>query len=207
MLFAWDNGGRLHHRSASSWRLERAARAYTVSPASSQAGSVCRHFCSLAGWVEQGRVAASERAWTGKVIWGGACNGASDHPGHFFAPSFRLSPVRLNTQRDLSVSRLPLEIDVWLGSFASFWGLFAVIGVAIMIAAEEPRLDFSQIARPDWLEAQHAEKLRTGRSAVHQCEPHRRLPSGLSLFHSTFAGGTRTSRLLCVLRRSCRQVT
>ena len=32
---------------------------------------------------------------------------------------------------------------------------FAVVGVAIMIAVGEPRPDFSQIARPDWLTAQH----------------------------------------------------
>src|ERR1700687_5373616 len=93
-------------------------------------------------------------------------------------------------------------------------GASAVIGVAIMIAVGEPRPDFSQIARPDWLAAQHTGRLRAGRPAVHQDESHVAppnakqntvsdgretlgggaqrwfLPSGLSLFRSTFSGGT-----------------
>ena len=51
-------------------------------------------------------------------------------------------------------------------------GAFAVIGVAIMIAVGEPRTDFSQIVRPDWLAAQHTERLRAGRPAIHQHESH-----------------------------------
>ena len=51
-------------------------------------------------------------------------------------------------------------------------GASAVIGVAIMIAVGEPRPDFSQIARPDWLAAQHTERLRAGRPAIHQYESH-----------------------------------
>jgi hypothetical protein len=94
--------------------------------------------------------------------------------------------------------------------FESHDGLFAVIDVAIMIAVREPRPDFSQIARPDWLTAEHTERLLAGRSAIHQYESHvapskakqdtvsdgwKRLggeaqrwflPSGLSLFRSTF---------------------
>jgi hypothetical protein len=92
-------------------------------------------------------------------------------------------------------------------------GAFAVIGVAIMIAIGKPRPDFSQIARPDWGTAQHTADLRTGRPAIHQYESHVAppnakqntvsdgcetlgggaqrwfLPSGLSLFRSTFSGG------------------
>jgi hypothetical protein len=56
--------------------------------------------------------------------------------------------------------------------FESQDGLFAVIGVAIMIAVGEPRSDFSQIARSDRLTAQYAERLRAGRPAIHQDESH-----------------------------------
>src|ERR1700730_10605350 len=90
----------------------------------------------------------------------------------------------------------------------------AVSGVAFMVAVGEVGADFSQIACADWLTAQHAEGLRAGRSIIHQDESHvappnakqntvsdglRRagggaqrwfLPSGLSLFFSTFSGGT-----------------
>ena len=94
--------------------------------------------------------------------------------------------------------------------FESQDGHFAVIGVAIMIAVGEPRPDFSEIARSDWLTTQHTERLRAGRPAIHQYESHVAppnakqntvsdgwktlgggaqrwfLPSGLSLFRSTF---------------------
>jgi hypothetical protein len=56
--------------------------------------------------------------------------------------------------------------------FESLDGHFAVIGVAIMIAIGEPRPDFSQIVRPDWLTTQHTERLRTRRPAIHQYKPH-----------------------------------
>lgn len=93
-------------------------------------------------------------------------------------------------------------------------GLFAVIGVAFVIAVKEPRPNFSQIARPDSFTAQHTKRLRSGRPAIHQYESHVAppnakqntvsdgcktlgggaqrwfLPSGLSLFRSTFSGGT-----------------
>jgi hypothetical protein len=82
-----------------------------------------------------------------------------------------------------------------------------VVGVAILIAVGEARPDFSQIARRDWLTAQHTERLRAGRPAIHQHESHVAppnakqntvsetlgggaqrwfLPSGLSLLCSTF---------------------
>jgi len=51
--------------------------------------------------------------------------------------------------------------------FDSQHGAFAVFGVAAMIAVGEPRLDFSQIAQPDWLAAQRAERLQAGRPAIH----------------------------------------
>jgi hypothetical protein len=94
--------------------------------------------------------------------------------------------------------------------FESQDGAFAVFGVAFIITIGEPRPDFSQIARPDWLAAQHTERLRAGRPAIHQYESHVALPnakqytvsdgcktlgggaqrwflpSGLSLFRSTF---------------------
>src|SRR3984893_13313238 len=93
-------------------------------------------------------------------------------------------------------------------------GALAVFGVAIMIAIREPCVDFSQIARPDRLTAQHTESLRAGRPAIHQYESHVAPPnakqntvsdgwlgfcggaprwfllSGLSLFRSTFSCGS-----------------
>jgi len=57
-------------------------------------------------------------------------------------------------------------------SFDSQDSLLAVIGVAIVIAVGEPCPDFSQIVRPDWLAAQHTERLRAGRPAIHQHESH-----------------------------------
>ena len=56
--------------------------------------------------------------------------------------------------------------------FESQDGHFAVIGVAIMIAVGEPRPDFSEIARSDWLTTQHTERLRAGRPAIHKDESH-----------------------------------
>jgi hypothetical protein len=56
--------------------------------------------------------------------------------------------------------------------FESQDGHFAVIGVAIMIAVGEPCPDFSQIGRPDWLTAEHTERLRAGRPAIDQDESH-----------------------------------
>src|SRR5258708_1994937 len=56
--------------------------------------------------------------------------------------------------------------------FESQYSLSAVIGVAIMIAVGESRPDFSQIARPDWLTAQHTARLPAGRPAIHQYESH-----------------------------------
>ena len=41
-----------------------------------------------------------------------------------------------------------------------------------MIAVGEPRPDFSQIVRADWLTAKHTESMRTGRPAIYQHESH-----------------------------------
>jgi hypothetical protein len=64
---------------------------------------------------EQGRVAASEKAGRARI----------PAAAHAIAPVTGLRtllrcivsalPIRLDTQRDLSVSRLRVEIDVWLG--------------------------------------------------------------------------------------------
>jgi hypothetical protein len=51
-------------------------------------------------------------------------------------------------------------------------GSFAVIGVALVIAVEEPRHDVSQVALPDWLAAQRTGRLRAGCPAIHQDEFH-----------------------------------
>src|SRR3984893_8737959 len=89
---------------------------HTASSASSQADSVRRHFCPL------GRLRTSKEAsrplkrLDRKSFLRRRMSRQRPTSELFFAPSFRLSPVRLDTQRDLSVSRLRVEIDVWLGS-------------------------------------------------------------------------------------------
>jgi hypothetical protein len=40
--------------------------------------------------------------------------------------------------------------------------------MAFVITVGEPRVDFSQIARPDRLAAERTERLRAGRPAIHQ---------------------------------------
>ena len=81
--------------------------------------------------------------------------------------------------------------------FENQHSLFAVIGVAIMIAVGELCPDFSQIARPDWLTAQHTDRLRAGRRAIRQDESHvaRR-------FVPKISGTVAHSRLLWALRGS-----
>jgi hypothetical protein len=54
----------------------------------------------------------------------------------------------------------------------SLRGTFAVIGVAIMIAVEEPGSDFSKIGCPDRLTAQHTRGLLAGLPVIHQYEFH-----------------------------------
>ena len=135
-------------------------------------------------------------------------------------PGFTATPKRKLSEWSPRRRNVPRCPSIWRGLLCSRMiferqdGAFAVIGVAIMIAVGELRPDFSQIARPDWLAAQHTERLRTGRSAIHQYESHVAppnakqntvsdackplgggaqrwfLPSGLSLFRSTFSGGT-----------------
>ena len=56
-------------------------------------------------------------------------------------------------------------------------GSLAVIGVAPVIAVEEPRHDVSQVALPDWLTAQRTERLRAGCPAIHQDEFHGASPN------------------------------
>lgn len=51
-------------------------------------------------------------------------------------------------------------------------GSLAVIGIAVLVAVRQPRLDFSQIAPPDRPAAQHALGLCAGRPSVHQYESH-----------------------------------
>jgi hypothetical protein len=47
-----------------------------------------------------------------------------------------------------------------------------VFGIAFIVTVGEPRVDFSQIARPDRLAAQRTETSRAGRPAIHQDESH-----------------------------------
>jgi hypothetical protein len=56
--------------------------------------------------------------------------------------------------------------------FDSQHGAFAVFGVAFIITVGDPRLDLSQIARPDRLAAQRTERSWAGRPAIHQDESH-----------------------------------
>jgi hypothetical protein len=52
-----------------------------------------------------------------------------------------------------------------------------MIRVAIVIAVDELRPDFSQVACSDWLSAHHTGGLRAGRPAIHQDESHVASPS------------------------------
>jgi hypothetical protein len=56
-------------------------------------------------------------------------------------------------------------------------GAFAVLCIAVMIAVNEVRSNFSQVACPDPLITHHAEGLRAGRPPTHQYESHVALPS------------------------------
>ena len=56
--------------------------------------------------------------------------------------------------------------------FDSQNGAYAVLGVAFIITVVEPRLDLSQIARPDRLTAQRAGRLPARRPAIHQDKSH-----------------------------------
>jgi hypothetical protein len=56
--------------------------------------------------------------------------------------------------------------------FEQLDGALAVIGVAIVIAVDEVRPDFSQVAGFNWLIAHQTEGLRTGRPAIHHDESH-----------------------------------
>jgi hypothetical protein len=47
-----------------------------------------------------------------------------------------------------------------------------VIEIALVIAVGEPCCDFAQVAPPDWLTTQRAERLRAGCPAIHQDEFH-----------------------------------
>jgi hypothetical protein len=63
--------------------------------------------------------------------------------------------------------------------FESKCGAFAVLGVAIMIAIGEPRLDLSQIVLPDRFAAQRTDRLPAGRSAIHQNKSHMASPNAV----------------------------
>jgi hypothetical protein len=51
-------------------------------------------------------------------------------------------------------------------------GALAVFSIAFIITVGEPRVDLSQIARPDRLAAQRTERSWAGRPAIHQDESH-----------------------------------
>ena len=59
-------------------------------------------------------------------------------------------------------------------------GVFAMSGIAFIIAVGEPCFDFSQIARSDGFTPQHTEGSRAGRPAVHQDESHVGAPEALT---------------------------
>ena len=56
-------------------------------------------------------------------------------------------------------------------------GFLAVIGIAMMVAVRQPRLDLSEIAAPDRPAAQHTRGLCAGRPPIHQYESHVAPPS------------------------------
>jgi hypothetical protein len=58
----------------------------------------------------------------------------------------------------------------WLSRCQGQDTALAVVVVAAMTAVGEPRADFPQIAHADGLTAQHTERVRAGRSAIHQDE-------------------------------------
>jgi hypothetical protein len=60
-------------------------------------------------------------------------------------------------------------------------GSFAVIDVALVIAAGEPRHDISQVPLPDLLTAQRTERLRAGCPAIHQDEFHVTSPNAKNI--------------------------
>ncbi len=107
ILFLWDNGGCLHHRSNPSQRLERAARS------SYRFATLIPGCLSSPPFRPLGRLTTSKQASrpVKRLDWqdscGGACDRASDRlQNAFFGPSFRFSPARLVTQRDISLSHL-----------------------------------------------------------------------------------------------------
>ena len=51
-------------------------------------------------------------------------------------------------------------------------GTLTVTGVALVIAVEERRYNFSQVALPDWVAARRTDRLRAGCPAIHQDEFH-----------------------------------
>src|SRR5580692_12463857 len=123
MLFLWDNDGRLHHRSDPSQRLKRAARS-SYGFATLVIGCLSSPPFLPIGPAdhEQGSVATSEKAGPARFPAAAAhvIAPVTDLRTHFrsIVPAL---PVRLDTQRDLSVSHLRVEIDVRLESQTAYW--------------------------------------------------------------------------------------
>jgi hypothetical protein len=105
MLFLWDNGGRLQHRSDPSQPLQRAARSQYGFATLVMSLSLPLFLPIGPADDKQGRVAASERAESARFLVA----------AHLIAPLTDLTthlssivpalPVRLNTQHDLNLSR------------------------------------------------------------------------------------------------------
>ena len=110
-MILWDNDVRLHHRSNPSRRPQRAAR----SP-NSVAILVTGCISSPPFLPEQGSVAASEMPGLARFPAAAHLIKPVTELRTLFCSIVPALPVRLDTQRDLSVSHSRVEIDVWLGA-------------------------------------------------------------------------------------------
>ena len=80
----------------------------------------------------------------------------------------------------LDMTRDAHDALAWI--FENQNGATAMFAVAFIVAKAEPRLEFTQIACFDRLAAQRAERLRTGRPAVHKKKSHVAPPNANDLF-------------------------
>jgi fermentation-respiration switch protein FrsA (DUF1100 family) len=106
MLFLWDNGGRLQHRSDPSQRLQRAARSpYGFATFVMSCLSLPLFLSNGPADDKQGRVAASERAEPARFLVAAHLIAPLTDLTTLFSSIVPALPVRLNTQHDLNLSR------------------------------------------------------------------------------------------------------
>ena len=106
MLFLWDNGGRLQHRSDPSQRLQRAARSpYGFATFDMSCLSLPLFLSNGPADDKQRRVAASERAELARFLVAAHLIAPLTDLTTHFSSIVPALPVRLNTQHDLNLSR------------------------------------------------------------------------------------------------------